>query len=167
MLSNGKEDEQPVNALQTSDLGTILDQTMSSCMFLHFPSSVSKLKGKTNKHWVSLKSPKAACKRAIIPEQNLPTENWFLIYHERVIFSQKLLKRESFLSSSLTCFLLLAIQKLPLSFLIPSHYFCIYIWKLSYRFPFTEYITYLWNSWQTPGGVLPRQLCNQLSKSAN
>lgn len=36
-------------------------------MFLHFPSSVSKLKGKANKHWVSLKSPKAACKRAIIP----------------------------------------------------------------------------------------------------
>lgn len=77
MLSNGKEDEQPVNALQTSDLGTILDQTMSSCMFLHFPSSVSKLKGKTNKHWVSLKSPKAACKRAIIP--GTKPSNWELV----------------------------------------------------------------------------------------
>lgn len=90
----------------------------------------------------------------IIPR--IKPSNWelFLIYHKTVIFSQKLLKRESFLSSSLTCLLLLAIQKLPLSFLIHSHYFCIYIYicKFLYRLPFTECNTYLWNSWQIPWG---------------
>lgn len=66
MLSNGKEDEQLVNVLQTSDLGTILDQTTSSCTFLHFPSSVSKLKGKltgTEYLW----NPQKLLVRAIIP----------------------------------------------------------------------------------------------------
>ena len=31
----------------------------------------------------------------------------------------------------------------------------IYKCKLLYRFPFTEYTTYLWNSWQAPGGCCP------------
>lgn len=167
MLSNRKEDEQPVNALQTSDLGTILDKTTSSCLFLHFTSSVSKLKGKTNKHWVSLKSPKAASKRAIIAR--IKPSNWELVPYlpwKSNLVSEITEKRKLF-KLILNMFPFISNTKLPLSFLIPSHYFCIYTCKLSYRFPFTGYITYLWNSWQTPGGVLPRQLCNQLSKSAN
>lgn len=91
----------------------------------------------------------------IIPE--IKPSNWELVPYLPWNCNPllEITEKRKLLSSSLTWFLLLAIQNLPLSFLIPSHYVCIYICKLLCRFPFSEYTTYLWNSWQALGGCRP------------
>lgn len=144
------------NASQTPDLGDRVkaDQALTHTL-RYFPSLFPGRKKKNNKQWTTLKSPKAADTAQIIPE--IKPSNWELVPYlpwncDPLL---EITEKRKLLSSSLTWFLLLAIQNLPLSFLIPSHYVCIYICKLLCRFPFSEYTTYLWNSWQALGGCRP------------